>query len=157
MQQNTWIDHFIAFLFSARSTRLYRRELWVRVKARERHLKRQAFNQYLYRLGKRKVLKLSGQDVSVDRSNLKKIFSYRSLIRDKICGEKRQKVLVSFDIPSEKNKTRDWLRNQLKYWGFKMVHQSLWLGFGPFPKGFQERLKDLDIKNNVRVFKIVRG
>ncbi len=69
---------------------------------------------------------------------------------------KDHKMLLSFDIPEAKKKTRDWLRNQIRYWNFEMIHKSLWLGHGPLPKEFDERLKQLGIDKNVRIFKIIR-
>ena len=71
-----------------------------------------------------------------------------------IYPSKTEKVLISFDIPEIKKKTRDWLRNQIKYWDFEMIHKSLWLGHGPLPKEFNDRLKYLGIYENVRIFKI---
>jgi hypothetical protein len=35
-----------------------------------------------------------------------------------------------------------------------MIHKSLWLGYGPLPKEFSERLKQLGIDKNIRVFRI---
>lgn len=69
---------------------------------------------------------------------------------------KTGQVLVSFDIPESKKKVRDWLRNQLKYWDFEMIHKSLWVGNGPLPKEFTDRLNILDINKNVRIFNIRR-
>ena len=58
-----------------------------------------------------------------------------------IFPNKAEKILISFDIPETKKKIRDWLRNQIKYWDFEMIHKSLWLGYGPLPKEFNDRLK----------------
>ena len=71
-----------------------------------------------------------------------------------IFPNKAEKILISFDIPETKKKIRDWLRNQIKYWDFEMIHKSLWLGYGPLPKEFNERLALLGINKNVRVFRL---
>lgn len=71
--------------------------------------------------------------------------------------EKTEKVLISFDVPEKKKKTRDWLRNQIKYWDFKMIQKSLWLGYGPLPKEFTDRLRQLGIYENVQIFRIKKA
>ena len=38
-----------------------------------------------------------------------------------------------------------------------MIHKSLWLGYGPMPKEFNDRLKQLGIYKNVRIFKIKKA
>ena len=48
----------------------------------------------------------------------------------------------------------DWLRNQLKIFGYKMLQQSLWQGPGPLPIEFRKRLDDFGIKKNVKTFKM---
>jgi len=45
-------------------------------------------------------------------------------------------TIISFDIPGPQRSTRDWLRNQIKIFGYKMLQQSLWLGPGPLPNTF---------------------
>ncbi len=64
------------------------------------------------------------------------------------------KCIVSFDIIQAKRKERDWLRNQLQTFGYRMLQQSLWSGPGPLPKEFTERVSNLGIKNGVKVFLI---
>src|SRR3989344_5467350 len=42
-------------------------------------------------------------------------------------------MIISFDIPEKNRIVRNWLRNQIKIFGYKMLQQSLWIGPGPFP------------------------
>ena len=65
-------------------------------------------------------------------------------------------TIIAFDIPEIDRRMRDWLRNQLKIFGYKMLQQSLWRGPGPLPKSFLTRLDDLGIKENVKIFTTVR-
>ena len=65
-------------------------------------------------------------------------------------------MIVSFDIPEVDRKIRYWLRNQLKIFGYKMLQQSLWLGPSPLPLSFLKRLEDLNIRKNVKTFKITK-
>ena len=67
-----------------------------------------------------------------------------------------QSIIISFDIPEKNRFIRHWLRNQLKIFGYKMLQQSLWLGPGPLPLLFTKRLENLNIKKNVKTFKITK-
>jgi len=63
-------------------------------------------------------------------------------------------TILSFDIPEKNRKVRNWLRNQIKIFGYKILQQSLWVGPGPLPQNFLKRLEDLNIRKNVKTFKI---
>jgi DNA-binding transcriptional regulator PaaX len=65
-------------------------------------------------------------------------------------------MIVSFDIPEKDRFVRHWLRSQLKIFGYKMLQQSLWLGPSPLPLSFIKRLEDLNIRKNVKTFKITK-
>ena len=150
----TTLDHLVAFLLSARSTRIYKKILWSRLHARHRNLNTGAFNQHIYRLRKRRIIETKGDKIYICQDNLLKFFSKKNSIIKNVFPSKTEKVLISFDIPETKKKIRDWLRNQIKYWDFKMIHKSLWLGNGPLPKEFNDRLRHLAIYENVRVFRV---
>lgn len=68
-----------------------------------------------------------------------------------------QNTIIAFDIPENERKVRNWLRNQLKIFGYKILQQSLWIGPGPLPQSFLRRLKDLGIRRNVKIFRIKNG
>lgn len=63
-------------------------------------------------------------------------------------------TILSFDIPEKNRHKRNWLRNQLKIFNYKMLQQSLWIGHGPLPKIFLDRLNNLEIRNNIKIFSI---
>ena len=63
-------------------------------------------------------------------------------------------TIVAFDISEKDRGMRAWLRNQLKIFGYVMLQKSLWQGPGPLPRAFGDRLVNLGIKKNVRVFAI---
>ena len=153
----TVLDHLIAFLLSARSTRIYRKVLWARMQARHKELNRNSFQQHIYRLRRKGVIQVKGNVINVCRGDLQRFSLRRNSVMKDIFPNRTEKILISFDIPETKKKVRDWLRNQIKYWDFEMIHKSLWLGYGPLPKEFDERLKQLDINKNVRVFKIIKA
>jgi len=66
-------------------------------------------------------------------------------------------MIISFDIPEKDRTMRRWLRNQIKIFGYKMLQQSLWIGPGPLPSSFLERLENLKIRKNIKTFKITKS
>lgn len=154
LMEPTTLDCLIAFLLSARSTKIYRKILWSRINARQKSLNIGAFNQHIYRLRKNGILESKDGRIYVHRENLLKFSIKNNSIMKNVFPIKTEKVLISFDVPEKKKKNRDWLRNQIKYWDFKMIHKSLWLGYGSLPHEFNDRLRQLGIYENVRVFRI---
>ncbi len=65
-------------------------------------------------------------------------------------------LLLMFDVPIEKNKYRDWLRRQLKEFGYIMVQQSVWIGPSPLPKDFKAYVKEIGIQKSIRTFKLAK-
>lgn len=152
----TALDQIIAFLLSARSTRIYRQILWSRVRERQKNFSHKAFNQHIYRLRKKGIIESKGKNIYVCEADLIKFVVANNAVMKNVFPKGPEKVLISFDIPETKKKVRDWLRNQIKYWEFEMIHKSLWLGKGPLPKEFNNRLKLLNIDKNVRIFKVAK-
>src|SRR3989338_5595212 len=146
-------DLLIATLFSGRSVRTFRSIL------RERQ-----FKQY----------RESSISVALNRLQYKKYVSYRPLgwsLTSEGKQEAKNKHLFeyipshfkkdspdinieAFNIPEPERKLHNWLRNQLKIFGYKMLQQSLWLGPGPLPRDFLERLENLKIRKNIKTFRI---
>lgn len=65
-------------------------------------------------------------------------------------------MIISFDIPERDRFVRHWLRNQIKIFGYKMLQQSLWIGPSPLPPSFLKRLEDLNIRKNIKTFRITK-
>ncbi len=66
----------------------------------------------------------------------------------------RKNIVIAFDVPERDRAKRDWLRNQIKIFGYKMLQQSLWIGPGPLPKSFIKRLEDLNLRKSTKIFKV---
>lgn len=66
-------------------------------------------------------------------------------------------LIVMFDIPEEKRILRDWLRDELKLYDYRMIQQSVWVGPSPLPKGFLAFLKEAEIKDCIKTFKLQKG
>jgi DNA-binding transcriptional regulator PaaX len=144
-------DLIISQLFSSRSRRVQRKVLY-RLVQEKRRLNNQAFNNNLYRLRDREILNFDPHgDILVNRNNLQRHILFKN-IKERPAGD--VKIMVLFDIPERKRKIRNWLRLQLKLWGFKMVQQSVWLGKGPLPKEFTERLQLFGVSKCVKILKV---
>lgn len=86
-------------------------------------------------------------------------YSYRdtrplSYIASPFAKNSQPSMIISFDIPENNRAVRHWLRNQIKIFGYKMLQQSLWIGPSPLPPSFLKCLEDLNIRKNVKTFKI---
>ena len=63
-------------------------------------------------------------------------------------------IIISFDIPEKLRGKRDWLREVIKNLGFKMIHQSVWIGKTKIPKQFVLDLGEMNILKCVEIFEI---
>lgn len=66
----------------------------------------------------------------------------------------KNKLIISFDVPESRRIDRNWLRNQIRIFGYTMLQQSLWIGPGPLPKEFKERLSTLKLDALVKIFSL---
>ena len=120
----------------------------------QKRIKREksVYNQNIYRLKKKGFIIQNGMDLSLSP---KGIFYYKNPykhIKEKF--EKKNKIIFIFDIPENKRKVREWVRNQIKFWDFEMIQKSVWVGYGPLPLDFINRLKLLEVDKCVKVFNV---
>jgi len=66
-------------------------------------------------------------------------------------------IIISFDVPEKFRRKRDWLREVIRNLGFKMVHQSVWVGKGKVPVDFIKDLENLKILEFVEIFEISKA
>lgn len=67
---------------------------------------------------------------------------------------KERKLLVMFDVPTEKKGEREWLRWHLKKFDYIMIQQSVWVGPAPLPKEFNDYLKSIKLDRCIKTFKL---
>ncbi len=65
----------------------------------------------------------------------------------------KKDMLVIFDIPETDRSKRDWLRYQLKKFHYEQIQRSVWYGPSPLPKEFLDYLKELGIRDYLKIFK----
>ncbi len=125
--------------------------MWERYK-RRRDISYSVYTQSIYRLGKRGLINTKNDSYKLSSKGISYCENPYNPIREKIKPENM--VLVIFDIPENKKKTREWIRRQIKNWNFKMIQKSVWVGRGPLPEEFKKRLNILGVKEGVKMFKI---
>ncbi len=144
-------DLLIATITSGRSTHRFHAILR---KCEFARYKRESVQVGLSRLHKKGYIKNSyGNWIITQKgksySKNRQLLSYSTSPFNKKSGSN---TIVSFDIPESCRVKRNWLRNQIKIFGYKMLQQSLWLGPGPLPPIFLKRLEELGIRKNVKIF-----
>ena len=146
-------DLLFAMLESGRNSYRFRQIL------RERELKRykgESIRVGLYRLKKKGYLDYRFEKWSLTQKGRE--YSSKSKLSDYLPSpfkkENTDRIIIAFDIPEKERKKRNWLRNQIKIFGYKMLQQSLWIGPGPLPDDFLKRLKDLKIREKVKTLRI---
>lgn len=151
--ETTFTDELIAFLLSCRSNSIRKKILWERIQKR-RKISQNVYYQNIHRLKKRGILE--EKDNIFFLSQKGRAFFQNPYRKVKEKPLKNNKVLIIFDVPETKRKVRTWIRDQIKEWDFEMVQKSVWVGSGPLPKEFTERLKSLKVNSGVRVYNLRR-
>jgi len=147
------VDLLLAILGSARSVRRFRTLLH---ESELKRYKKESVRVALSRLHKKGYVNNSAFGWSINATG-KKHFANRKLleyISSPFKKDQSANFIISFDIPERDRVHRHWLRNQIKIFGYKILQQSLWIGPGPLPEGFLNRLKDLEIKDRIKIFKL---
>ncbi|MBI3888519.1 hypothetical protein HY311_01875 [Candidatus Nomurabacteria bacterium] len=146
-------DLLMATICSGKSTRRF----YAIIREREfKRYKKESVNVTLSRLNKKGYLKNTSGGWSPTTKGIlrNKEINLYSYIPSFFNEKSPVNTIVSFDIPGPKRTTRDWLRNQIKIFGYKMLQQSLWLGPGPLPPIFLKRLEELEIRKNIKIFSV---
>jgi DNA-binding transcriptional regulator PaaX len=66
-------------------------------------------------------------------------------------------LLLIYDIPEEKKKERDWFRRQLIKFEYVMIQKSVWVGPSPLPSDFLDYLKEIQIGDKFKTFKLAKS
>ena len=145
-------DHLIAFLCSSRSTMRMHQILAERA---FKNKSKASIHSTLQRLKRENLITNTDgwllTDKGVKYYENKLLFTPLSSPFKK---EDLKNIVLAFDIPEPERRKRNWLRNQLKIYGYTMVQRSLWQGPGPLPEEFKKRAGQLKISKNIKTFKI---
>ncbi|HUC88770.1 MAG TPA: CRISPR-associated endonuclease Cas2 [Candidatus Paceibacterota bacterium] len=66
-------------------------------------------------------------------------------------------LLIIFDVPQDRRAERDWLRWQLRKFGYLMIQRSVWVGPSPLPLEFKKYIQDIKLKDCIKTFKLEKG
>lgn len=144
------------------STTLYYKGIPVNIFGvpRFNHYKKSTVSMSLYRLNKKGYLKREGDAWLLtsegERYAREKYFKFERFASPFAKGSKRD-LLVMFDVPEERRNYREWLREQLKEFGYVMIQRSVWVGPSPLPKEFKHYLKKLNLDKSIKTFKLAKG
>lgn len=158
-QEETYLeslmDLLVATLASHRSIKRFRAILAER---KFQRYKKASMRVSLSRLSKKGYIGNSESGWSITEKGKKYIKNTRllSYIASPFGENSLDDTIIAFDIPEKNRMVRNWLRNQIKIFGYKMLQQSLWLGPGPLPPLFMKRLEDLKIRKNIKTFKLTK-
>ncbi len=145
-------DYIISHLLSCGSTSIQKKVLWSIIQER-RGVTRTKYDSSLSRLKRQGILTAKKGVFTLTNIEKAKSRHLFDIINEEPDGE--AKIIVMFDIPEKKRRVRDWLRGQLRFWGFTMLQKSVWMGNGKLPKEWNERLLLLGVKKNVRIMRIL--
>ena len=149
-------DLLAATLESGRSTRRF----YAIIRERKfRQYKKESVRVALSRLHRKGLVNNSTLGWSITKKSKKYSRDIRLLdyIMSSFTKNSPVNMIISFDIPEKDRFMRHWLRNQIKIFGYKMLQQSLWIGPGPLPLPFLKRLEDLNIRKNIKTFKLTKN
>jgi len=151
----TIADLLIATLLNGRSVKTFYSIIREREFAR---YKKGSVQVSLSRLGKKGYCRNTNGNWSLTQKGILRtkeinLFSY---IPSPFKENAPSNTIIAFDIPGPQRITRDWLRNQIKIFGYKMLQQSLWIGPGPLPARFLKCLEELLLGKNIKTFKITK-
>jgi len=146
-------DLILATLASGRNVRAFRSILYER---KMKRLKKESISVSLSRLHRKNYIRRSssGWLITKKGEECAKKNQFGGYFPSPFSEKSPINTILSFDIPEKNRKVRNWLRNQIKIFGYKMLQQSLWIGSGPLPLPFMKRLENLNIRKNVKTFRI---
>lgn len=134
------------------------------IKADLEKRERQKFHNLLYQLQKQGfVEKKKDNDektiwklTSEGLKHLKILKNKKLLSPLKPASEEKKDFLkvITFDIPENQKKKRDWLRNTLVNFNFSMLQRSVWTGDAQLPKDFFHSLKELNLLPYIHIFAV---
>lgn len=146
----TIYDVILSHLLSAKSAYRQKKVLWELVK--KKSYSKQDYYLGVSRLARRGSIEKKDEGFVLTAKGKREYEKPYRLMRK--ITKPNKKIIVIFDVPEKKKKIREWLRFQLKWWDFKMVQKSVWVGHGPLPTEFKKRLKNLGIEKSVLIFGI---
>jgi DNA-binding transcriptional regulator PaaX len=86
----------------------------------------------------------------------KRIYSFHRCFYDNFKLNSPKDMIVTYDIPANRRKERDWFRRHLQKFDYIMVQKSVWIGPSPLPKDFLNYVKSIGLLKQFKTFKLAK-
>ncbi len=83
----------------------------------------------------------------------KRYYQYRQFVYNFPLGSPKN-LIVTYDLPSDKRKERDWFRRHLQKFDYIMIQKSVWVGPSPLPRDFLSYVKSIGLSDKVKTLKL---
>ena len=131
----------------------------------QRKRTRQSFHKFIFYLKSKDLIKVNLKDknhklIKLTPKALRKIYKLKLIYKSKLKRDKAkrlkndQKILIIFDIPEEKRKTRNNFRRFLYLLGYKRIQKSVFINSLNVIKETQKLIKIFSLDRYVEVFLI---
>ena len=87
------------------------------------------------------------------KRNKRNYSRYRCFIFNYPLGAPKN-LIVTYDIPVNRRKERDWFRRHLQKFEYVMIQKSVWVGPSPLPKDFLDYVKSLGLLKRLNILKL---
>lgn len=127
---------------------------------REQNERRKRLRNFLYQMKHDGLIEeTKNGKVNISEKGKQKINQLKNKLPDRhYKKESTEKIIIiSFDIPEKFRRKRNWFREVVKNLGFKMIHQSAWVGKKRIPKGLINDLEDLRILEYIEIFEVTKS
>jgi hypothetical protein len=121
--------------------------------------KKQSINNTIYKLNKGRYITKNDKYICLLPKGRKYIENKKARLvtfDSPYKKESPKNLLVMFDIPEVKKAEREWFRFHLRQFGYEMIQKSVWVGPSPLPKDFLKYLKEINLKDCIKSFKLAK-
>jgi len=164
-----WADFLDAFLISGYGASMsefefeYQKNQRVskknKLNSKDLMIKRKRLQKFLSKLKHDGLIKETGKNrnkIFISNRGKIKLIQLKNKLPEKFYKKESQKnpVIISFDIPEKLRGKRNWLREVIRNLGFKMIHQSVWVGKVKIPEQLIFDLEKINILEYIEIFEI---
>lgn len=159
-------DFTVAVLSAGYGASMSKIDYEYEIRQRDRHThqiardKKRKLEKYISKLKREGFITETQGSVAISSKGRKRLETFREKkLFEKVNFKKEigdKVIIVSYDIPVLFNRERNILRGLLKFLGFQMVHQSVWVGKVKLPMEFVLGLEKLKILDYVQVLEVTK-
>jgi len=124
-----------------------------------KNYKRNSINTAFSRLKKKQYLTFKGSCLRLSENGKKYLAKRKArlqLFQSPFNKESSRNLLVIFDIPETRKAEREWFRFHLRKFNYIMIQRSVWVGPSPLPEEFINYIKNINLFDCIKTFKLAR-